>query len=601
MKQWEWGLHVKRWQGWLSVILPPVSDNIPSRADLDKRYKKFSRGLSIILLLLALVPLSIISILSHYQYRQLLLNEEMDQLVLHLEQATSTIETFVSELQSVIKFIASDDRYQEFLDPKKLESLFVRIQKEYPYFVDIEVIDSQGMQKSYVGPYQLADHNYSEQTWYREVLLQGVYISNVFSGFRNVPHFVIAVRRKLPNGQGNWVLRVTIDGKTLQNFINTISTTYAEDMFLVDSNCIAQTIPQKYGKIGERTLLRDLENTTEDSFNKRIMNRNRRLEKLSGVHIVQKSFMGRKIIKAGVFLAKTPWQLVMVKEQYLYAGSWREYKVRLITIFLTFALTAISVCLEISREITNHLRESDKKREQFLVEAEQPNKLASIGRLAAGVAHEINNPLAVINQKAGLVQDFLEMSDDFAHKQAMGETLDGIQNNVHRCKEITHRLLGFARQADVKIEEIDINVIVREIVDFLAKEASYSQIKIDFDLDERISKIVSDHGQLQQIFLNIANNAIDAIGKNGQITLSSRQVDPDNIQVIISDDGPGISREVQKHIFDPFFTTKETGKGTGLGLSIVYGLINKLGGKISVDSEIGKGTSFEITLPVKHN
>jgi two-component system NtrC family sensor kinase len=291
----------------------------------------------------------------------------------------------------------------------------------------------------------------------------------------------------------------------------------------------------------------------------------------------------------------------MVKEHYLYADSWREFKIRLITIFITCTITAVAVILEISSAITNHLRKSDKKREQFLVEAEQPNKLASIGRLTAGVAHEINNPLAVINQKAGLMQDFIEMSDDFTHKMAMEEALEGIQNNVERCKKITHRLLGFARQAVVKTEEIDINVIIREVVDFLAKEASYSQIKIDFDLDEHVSKIISDRGQLQQIFINITNNAIDAIGSNGQITLSSRQVDKDIIQVKIIDDGPGIPPDVQKSIFDPFFTTKETGKGTGLGLSIVYGLINKLGGTIKVDSEVGKGTTFEITLPVRQS
>ncbi|MBW1749363.1 MAG: hypothetical protein JRJ37_01405 [Deltaproteobacteria bacterium] len=586
---------------WLTKILPPPSDNILSGADLDKGYNSFSRGLRVILTSFVLVPLLFISILSYDQVRELLQTEELDQLVLHLEQASSAIEKFVSELQSVIKFVATDDLYQELLDPRELETLFIRLQKEYPDFADIEVIDAQGMPKSYFGPYQLEEHNYSDQTWYKEVLLHGVFISRVFSGYRNVPHFVIAVSRKLPQEKGTWVLRVTIDGKTLQNFVDTISTTYADDIFLVDLNCFAQTKSEKYGEIGEKCLLPDLADISDRRLKEKILERKKSMQKAAAMRIYQKSFNGQQIIYAVVPLSNTPWQVVLVKEQYLYADSWREFKIRLITIFLTCILTAIYVILGISNSITDHLRESDKKREQFLVEAEQPNKLASIGRLAAGVAHEINNPLAVINQKAGLVQDFMEMSDDFAHKKAMGETLDGIQNNVHRCKEITHRLLGFARQTDVKIEEIDINVVVREVVDFLAKEASYSQIKIDFDLDDHISKIVSDHGQLQQIFLNITNNAIDAIGKNGQITLSSRQVDPDNIQVRIIDDGPGISQEVQKHIFDPFFTTKETGKGTGLGLSIVYGLINKLGGKINVDSEIGKGTTFEITLPVKQS
>jgi two-component system NtrC family sensor kinase len=264
----------------------------------------------------------------------------------------------------------------------------------------------------------------------------------VFPGFRQVPHFVIAVCRKLPRQKGIWVLRVTIDRKILQKFVDTTSTTYADDMLIIDSGCIAQTTPQKFGKIGEKCLLPDLENITGNDFKKRVtevIERDRSLQKLSGLKIAKKTFKGQQIIHGVVNLQKTPWQLVMVKEHYLYADSWREFKIRLITIFITCTITAVAVILEISSAITNHLRKSDKKREQFLVEAEQPNKLASIGRLTAGVAHEINNPLAVINQKAGLMQDFIEMSDDFTHKKAMEEALEGIQNNVERCKKITHR------------------------------------------------------------------------------------------------------------------------------------------------------------------
>jgi two-component system, NtrC family, sensor kinase len=590
--------YMKEHSGWLTKILPTHSDNIISGADLDIGYKKFSRGLFGILTVLVLVPLTIITLLSHHQYKQLLQQKELDQLFLNLAQTQSTIEKFVMELQSVIKFVARDDRYQELLDPNELRDLFVRLQSEYPGFVDIEVIDSEGMQKAYFGPYQLEGHKYTDQTWYKEVMLRGVYISNVFSGFRNVPHFVIAVSRKHLQQKSSWVLRVTIDGQTLQNYVDTVSTTYVDDIFLVDKNFIAQTRPQKYGKIGEKSVLYDITDREKTNFKKRVVERHITLQKTSDMMIVKKSFQGRQILQGMSDLKNVPWKLVMVKEQYLYADAWFAFKMRLTTIFLSCTIIGLFVIVEIGIAITNHLRASDMKLEQFLVEAEQPNKLASIGRLAAGVAHEINNPLAIINQKAGFIQDLLDMSGDFTHKGPMGDALDGIQNSVERCKKITHRLLGFARQADVVNEEVDINVIVREVVDFLAKEASYNQIKINFVLDPDIRKIFSDRGQLLQIFLNITNNAIDAIGRDGQITLSSMQIDEKNIQVSIADDGPGMSAEVQQHIFDPFFTTKETGKGTGLGLSITYGLVKKFGGKIKIISEVGKGTTFEITLPI---
>ncbi len=584
---------------WLTKILPFPSDDIENRSDLDRSYKSFTRGLCIILMVLVLVPLIIISALSHSQYKQLLEEEELEQLVLNLEESQSAVEAFISELQSIVKFVVRDDRYQELLDPNELEVLFVRLQNEYPGFADIEIIDSKGAQQAYFGPYELPDRNYMDQIWYKEVQRHGVYISNIFSGFRMVPHFVIAVSRKSPHQQGNWVLRVTINASTLQDFVNTISSGYADDMFLVDSDRVAQTKPQKYGKIGEGCVLHDQDDSKDDIAMENFSEHDITVATSAGIVVFKKSFEGKEINHAVATLLNTPWKLVLVKEQFLHASSWVLFKIKLITIFLSCAIVAVFVIVEISHAITAHIRESDKKRQQLYGKAAQSNKLASIGRLAAGVAHEINNPLSIINQKAGLVQDFLEFSDDFPHKNTMGDALEGIQNSVERCKTITHRLLGFARHAEVETEEVDVNDTIREVVDFLAKEATYNQIKIGFDFNHEVEKIWSSRGLLQQVFLNITNNAIDAIGTGGKIVLSSTVKDQNTIQVTIADDGPGMTPDVLKHIFEPFFTTKETGKGTGLGLSITYGLIKKLGGNINVASELGKGTTFEISLPIQ--
>ncbi|MGW8195893.1 MAG: sensor histidine kinase, partial [Desulforhopalus sp.] len=477
--------------------------------------------------------------------------------------------------------------------------LFVRLQREYPDFADIEIIDSQGWQKSYVGPYKLKEQNYRDQTWYQEVLARGVYISNVFSGFRQVPHFVIAVSRKHPGGLGSWVLRVTIDGKTLQRFVDTISTPSVDDVFLVDGNRVMQTQPQKYGEIGKYNDLYAIENEKNDVLQKLLL---KHKDMLAGPEdfIVQKMYNGRDILYASVKLKDTPWHVDMVKELYLQGAAWSSFRIRLFTIFGYCTVVALIVILTISNGITNHIREADKKRQQFLAEVENANKLASIGRLAAGVAHEINNPLSIINQKAGLVQDYIEITGDFEHKESMRQALDGIQSSVERCKRITHRLLGFARHTDVRTEELDINNLLQEVVAFLAQEATYNQIEIRYDLDQGIQRLYSDRSQLQQVFLNITNNAIDAIGNNGLIIISSEKIDEKSIRVCINDNGSGMPPEVARRIFDPFFTTKETGKGTGLGLSITYGILKKLGGTISVQSEVGKGTTFEIVLPVTH-
>jgi len=372
-------------------------------------------------------------------------------------------------------------------------------------------------------------------------------------------------------------------------------------MFMVDSKHVAQTEPQKYGVLGGPCVLHDKHASEGESSQDYMSKNDVILIDSPGVAVFQKIFDGQRINHVVADLLNTPWKLVMVKERYLYANTWMLFKIRLVIIFLSCTIVACFVIVEISHALTNHIRVLNKKRQQLYSEAEHTDKLASIGRLAAGVAHEINNPLAIINQKAGLVEDLMEFSDDFPNKAIIVENVGGIQSSVERCKTITHRLLGFARQNDVVTEEIDVNSTLREVVEFLAKEATYNQIKIEFNLCDSVKKIWSSRGPLQQVFLNIINNAIDAIGNGGDIILSSKQINETTLQVTIVDDGPGMPAEVLPHIFEPFFTTKETGKGTGLGLSITYGLVQKLGGSIKVKSKLGKGTIFRIALPVRHS
>ncbi len=243
------------------------------------------------------------------------------------------------------------------------------------------------------------------------------------------------------------------------------------------------------------------------------------------------------------------------------------------------------------------IRKADEIQIGMMQEAEHKDKLASIGRLASGVAHEINNPLAIINQKTGLVEDILEFSSDFDQKPMILDSLKSINNSVERCKAITHRLLGFARRTEVLFEHLGVNETIKEVLQFLENSMMYNRIKLDLKLQDDLPQIYSDRLQLQQIFLNIINNAIDAIGKDGTISIITNLI-AGEVRVVIQDDGGGISEDLLPRIFEPFFTTKETGKGTGLGLSITYGLIKKLGGDITVRSNVGKGTAFTITLPI---
>jgi signal transduction histidine kinase len=224
-------------------------------------------------------------------------------------------------------------------------------------------------------------------------------------------------------------------------------------------------------------------------------------------------------------------------------------------------------------------------------------KLAILGTFAAGVAHEINNPLAIINEKAGLMKDILEMSGDVKNKARFLDLLDAIFESINRCRKVTHRILGFARKTEVSIETFDLNDVIKQTAVFLEKEILYKSIRFELDLKEDLPEVRSDKGQLQQVFLNLIKNAIDAVENGGLVSVSTDIKDENMVKASVKDNGHGISGEYLKHIFEPFFTTKEKVKGTGLGLSITHGIIKNLGGNILVESEVNKGTTFVVEIP----
>jgi two-component system NtrC family sensor kinase len=231
---------------------------------------------------------------------------------------------------------------------------------------------------------------------------------------------------------------------------------------------------------------------------------------------------------------------------------------------------------------------------------EYANKLASIGRLAAGVAHEINNPLAIINEKAGLIKDIFAFKPETRTDPRLASLVDAIIASVERCATITRRLLRFARHLEVSIQTIQLEELIREVLGFVGKEAEYRSIEVAVEVLDEIPAFESDRGKLQQIFLNIINNAFAAMEDGGRLEITLRRANEETVSVSFADTGRGIPAEDLKRVFEPFFTTKASKGGTGLGLSITYGLVQELGGAIQVESTVGRGTRFTIAIPLKY-
>ncbi len=558
-------------------IVPYAFKDIGNFGLHQRSYGQFRLLLFLIMIAIAMGPVITTAGLGYFNYKDLLQKEERGQLEARMVGSSTSIAALIDSLKSIVVFVASKNRYKELTTGNNLEELFARVKRQYEFFADMGVIDQAGIQQTYTGPYDLNGADYSQEEWFEEVLARGVYISRVYSGYRQVPHFAIAVANLDPATKKTWVLRATIDAVTLQRFVNTIKTNASDDLFLVDDDGYLQTSSEYYGE-NLSQLVADIKPGIQQGISR------------EGENI----FYGMDKIK------NTPWSVVLVEKRYVHHHDWTTFRTRLLIIVFTCLVLNLLIVYGLVTMLTNLIRKADEMQLTMLQEAEHTDKLASIGRLAAGVGHEINNPLAIINQKTGLAEDLMLISPEFEHKKAIEACLKVIDQSVERCKAITHRLLGFARRADVHSESLQVNDVIKEVLQFLENSMLHSRIRLDLKLQEDLPLIVSDHLQLQQIFLNITNNAIDAIGNNGKdglVTIMSHTV-AGEVRVVIQDNGSGIDSDVLPHIFEPFFTTKETGKGTGLGLSITYGLVKKLGGDITVRSHIGQGTAFTITLPI---
>ncbi len=239
--------------------------------------------------------------------------------------------------------------------------------------------------------------------------------------------------------------------------------------------------------------------------------------------------------------------------------------------------------IEISRDITDDINVQKAMMQQ--------EKLASVGRLSAGVAHEINNPLTTILTTAMLIQEELDPQDPNYPE------LETITKETLRCRKIVASLLDFARQSTPSRKKCDLNNIVRESVVLTNKQAAFSDLTLTCDLAQDMPPIHLDTGQIQQSIINLILNAIEATAAGGAISISTcYRPDLQSIEITISDTGEGISEDNIVKIFDPFYTTKDS--GNGLGLAITHGIIEQHNGTIDVDSKLGRGTTFKITLPL---
>jgi len=550
------------------------------RVDGPGGYRSLRRRMTLVMISVAVVPLLLLLVVNYYQDRKVMRIQRTAPIQDLLDRTRHALDLFLAERRSAVSYIASAYDFEVLSDQAELARIFEAMRREFGGFVDLGVIDAKGVQVNYVGPYELVGKDYSQQEWFKEVFIRDAYISEVFLGHRRRPHFVIKVRHTEPSGE-SWILRATLDTEKINGLVVAQNPGAGVDTFLLNRSGVLQTPSRLCGDVLERCPLA-LGIATVDPTVKETRGPD-----------------GESILLGYATFEDLPFIVVSIRPGRPTWQRWSTLTGELLLIFVLGVALIIGAAHRWATLSVRRIQTSEGSRRQALREVAHASKLASVGRLAAGVAHEVNNPLAIIDQKAGLLKDLVELGPRSAQSERFTSLADSIMAAVDRSRTVTHRLLGFARRMDPEIAPVDLNELIEEVLGFLQMEARHRNISLELDLSRELPEVASDRGQLQQVFLNLLNNSLDAVSDEGRILIRTRFVDGSGIQVSVEDDGEGMSSETLQQVFEPFFTTKEQGEGTGLGLSITYGIVKRLGGEIDTVSTPGRGTTFTVTIPVK--
>jgi len=539
-------------------------------------------------ILCSLVPLLLVGWGINLHYSQFARERMLNFFQTQVEDHRKAIERYLSEHTSKLQLIARTHDRDELLEPGALQTIFDLFNQDSRILTDLGVIGEHGYHLAYVGTYDLWSRNYSKEFWFLQVMEKGVYISDMFMGYRKEPHFIIAVTHR--NGDQKWILRATIHTESFRSMVENVRIGKTGEVFLLNEKGIYQTSPRTGAAIMDPS-----------SFPIEPYHEGIRVRVLEGLKTAQGSDRPPQVA-CKAWLNNPRW-LLIVQQDYDEAFADVNHANTWTLVFLHLSAASILVVtIFVTRHMITSIKRRDAEADRLNQQLLQAGKLASIGELSAGVAHEINNPLAIILTERQLLLDAAAQAaiTDPEFQEQFSDSMNQIDLQVQRCKRITQNLLRFSRRTKSMIETVDLNGFIQEVVDLMEREARTSGIKFFSEPDPALPPVSSDPSQLQQVFLNLITNAIDAHdGKPyGSIRISTRaDAERQLATVTIADAGSGIKPENLSRIFDPFFTTKAVGKGTGLGLSICYSIVKRLGGSLTVQSEVGKGTEFTIQLP----
>ncbi len=548
-------------------------------------YRSLTINMVLIIILVSVTPMLIISGTVRYHFQTAYQEKVRSHLAALTEKQAQNIDTFLSEKMADLRALAKSFTMEQLNDDAFLAERFRVLREEYGgLFEDIGIVNQTGVQTAYAGPLNLKGADYSAAPWFLEAVKADSYMTDIFLGLRGTPHFAAAVRRE--HKEQKWILRATVDFNQFDLLVAGMRMEHTGFAFILNRKGEFQTTPATGTHPFVKPCLDFLRagaQTTEP------------------VRVAQSSdATGKEVVQVMCRLKQGEWLLVFQQDaEEAYAALYAARRFTLL-VFMVGVAAIVIVAILLSKRMVKRIHDADIQKEMMNERVIQAGKLASLGELAAGIAHEINNPVAVMVEEAGWMKDLLE-DEDPEHLKSMDEferSLREIKTQGSRCKEITGKLLSFAHMGEPRPRPVQINDVITETIDLCRKRADLAEVKISAHLESGLPTVPASPTEIHQVLINLVNNSLDAIQDAGG-TIEIRSGLADGYVVIdVSDSGPGIPAADLARIFDPFFTTKPVGKGTGLGLSICYGIMTKMGGKITVHSTVGRGTTFHIQVPV---
>jgi len=548
--------------------MPERSFTISTTRDFPY-YRKVWKKVIAILVIAAFLPLVLIGGGMYFYLARTIKHKSINALQTEVISHKKDIDSFLTERIRDLKLIAENNSLSRMISPGTVEDVLFSLQQELPCFQDLGIIGPEGEHLAYTGPYDLMAKNYRRSIWFKAVIKEGVYVSDVFTGFRNEPHFIVAVRQN--EGKNSWILRATIMSDLFDNIVTQVLENKKGNAYLINRKGYFQANPRK----GDELMMK-----SSISY----------LDRFKGVRIEEE---GSTLILT-IWLETVPWlSVVSIDKKDLFEDI---RKVRNIGLFI-FLLGGFLIILAIfltTDNLVSMLEEKRKGNRHMGNRLRRTVFLAASMKLSKGVFSDLNDILSNIHVTATLIKE----KGGPENSRETDPMAEQISSEAIRGRNLIDGFARFVRPEEPIIMDLDIHRMVNRLIGFLKPSLIEKNINLITDFQAELPHVRSDGAALRQIFLNLLLNAAAVIGTNGKICIST-SIKEKMVIISISDDGPALWNVD----IEPIFTSHHlTSRGDwGFGLSISRFNIESIGGVISVKNGKEKGAIFEVRVPMEFN